>query len=85
VTGSVDHSELDRVLAPHDVRWMLTGFDQPLFGHPLISAVRDSGLPVAFLDWSFGALRGRPSDLPLSPAAQLSRLTSQLVSWMEAA
>ena len=28
VTGPVDLSELSRVLAPHDVRWMLTGFDQ---------------------------------------------------------
>ena len=83
VTGPVDLPELNRVLAPHDVRWMLTGFDQALFGHPVINAVRGSSLPVAFLDWSFGALPGRSGDLAISPETPRNRLTGQLVSWME--
>lgn len=83
VTGGVEPAELGRVLQSHNVQWMLTGFDQPLFGHPLIELVRSSQTPVAYLDWSAGAIRPRSGDLAIGPDASPKHVAMAVDSWIE--
>jgi len=83
VSGAMEASELGPVLRPHNVGWMLTGFDGPLFGHPLIEAVRAANVPVAYLDWSRGAAARRAGDLVIDPDLQLDHLVDQIVAWIE--
>ena len=83
VSGAMEASELGPVLRPHNVGWMLTGFDGPLFGHPLIEAVRAANVPVAYLDWSRGAAARRVGDLAMDPDLQLDPLVDQVVAWIE--
>jgi hypothetical protein len=83
VTGPVDASELGSVLQAHNVGWMLTGFDGPLFGHPLIQAVRNADFPVAYLDWSMGEITPRAGDLALQPDLPLEQFANQIISWIE--
>ncbi|MEO6784340.1 MAG: hypothetical protein ABI407_22405 [Bradyrhizobium sp.] len=72
-----------RIAQPNNVGWMLTGFDGPLFGHPLIEAVRAANVPVAYLDWSRGAVDQRARDLAIDPELQPDRLVDQVVAWIE--
>jgi O-antigen biosynthesis protein len=83
VTGPIDASELSSVLQAHNVGWILTGFDGPLFGHPLIQSVRSTDIPVAYLDWSKGEITPRAQDLALQPDVPLELFTKQIISWIE--
>jgi GT2 family glycosyltransferase len=83
VTGDVEPAELGRVLQSHNVQWMLTGFDQPLFGHPLIELVRSSRTPVAYVDWSAGAIRPRPGDLAVGPDASPQHVAMAVDTWIK--
>jgi hypothetical protein len=83
VSGPLEASELGPVLRPHNIGWMLTGFDGPLFGHPLIEAVRAADVPVAYLDWSRGAGARRAGDLAMDPDLQLEQLVDQVATWIE--
>ena len=85
VTGPVDASELGSVLQVHNVGWMLTGFDGPLFGHPLIQSVRNADIPVAYLDWSMGEITPRARDLALQSDLPLEQFANQIISWIEGA
>jgi O-antigen biosynthesis protein len=83
VTGPTDASELGGTLQVHNVGWMLTGFDGPLFGHPLIQSVRKADIPVAYLDWSMGEITPRARDLALQPDVPLEQFTNQIIAWIE--
>ena len=83
VSGPLGVPELGPVLRSHNVGWMLTGFDGPLFGHPVLEAVRTANVPVAYLDWSRGAAVRRAGDLAIDPDLQLDPLVDQLVGWIE--
>ena len=83
VSGPVEVSELGQLLQPHDVGWILTGFDEPLFGHPLIESARNANAPVAYLDWSMGEIAPRAGDLAIHPDQPLDRFTHQVISWIE--
>ena len=83
VSGAMEASELGPVLRPHNVGWMLTGFDGPLFGHPLVEAVRAANVPVAYLDWSSDPPTRRAGDLAMDPDLQLDQLVDQVVAWIE--
>jgi GT2 family glycosyltransferase len=83
VSGPVEVSELGRVLQPHNVGWILTGFDGPLFGHPLIEAARGANIPVAYLDWSRGADARRAGDLTIDPDLLNDQLVDQVAAWIE--
>jgi hypothetical protein len=85
VAGATDATELGSVLQPHNVGWMLTGFDGPLFGHPLIESVRNANVPVAYLDWSMGEIAPRAGDLAVHPDVPLDQFAQQVVSWIEGA
>lgn len=85
VTGAIQPAELGRALQSYDVRWMLTDFDRPLFGHPLIEAVRASRTPVAYVDWSSGAGQLRPGDLAMAPEASAAQMAAVVRTWIEGA
>ncbi|MEO8883626.1 MAG: glycosyltransferase [Devosia sp.] len=82
VTGKIEPAELGGVLQAHNVRWMLTGFDQPLFGHPLTELVRAADIPVAYLDWSTGATRPRPGDLAIRPDGSPEQVATEVNCWI---
>jgi GT2 family glycosyltransferase len=82
VTGRVDADELGDVLTPHNPGWLLTDFDQPLFGHPVIEAARGANRPVAFRDWSCGAVRPREHDLAIAFDAEADELADAVVRWI---
>jgi GT2 family glycosyltransferase len=83
VSGPIEASELSRVLQPHNVGWILTGFDGPLFGHPLIEAARGANVPVAYLDWSRGADVRRAGDLAIDPDLRNDQLVDQVTTWID--
>jgi GT2 family glycosyltransferase len=83
VSGAIEAAELRGVLRLHNVGWMLTGFDGPLFGHPLVEAARGANVPVAYLDWSRGADAPRPGDLAIDPDVRLDQLVDQITAWIE--
>jgi GT2 family glycosyltransferase len=83
VAGPIDVADLGRVLQPHHVGWLLTGFDGPLFGHPLIGSVRQANVPVAFIDWCAGSIPSRPGDLAIYSGTTIDQATDQIVSWIE--
>jgi GT2 family glycosyltransferase len=82
VTGKVEPEELSRVLSPHDPNWLLTDFDQPLFGHPLIEAARRANRPMAFRDWSYGIVRSREQDLAIAPDVDDDGLADVVARWI---
>jgi O-antigen biosynthesis protein len=83
VAGPIDVVELPHVLQPHHIGWLLTGFDEPLFGHPLIQSVRQANVPVAFIDWSRGCIQPRPRDLGILPETPLDQMADEIVCWIE--
>ena len=82
VIGPVEPVELGDVLQSYEPSWILTDFDRPLFGHPVIQIVRTSDVPVAYLDWSFGRAIPRQTDLAVSPDEEVDQLADLVVSWI---
>jgi GT2 family glycosyltransferase len=82
VTGKLEPDELADVLTPYDPTWLLTDFDQPLFGHPLIEAARRANRPVAFRDWTGGVLGSREDDLAIAPELDDDELTEVVARWI---
>jgi hypothetical protein len=83
VTGPIEGSELATVFRPHNIGWMVTGFDRPLFGHPLVQSAKNANLPVAYLDWSKSKVTKRPGDLALDPDIEPDRFADELVTWAQ--
>jgi hypothetical protein len=54
-----------------------------LFGHPILSAVVTSTLPVAYLDWSGGRCPARTGDLPLDPSLSTAGVVTRLAPWLQ--
>ena len=48
VTGKIAAGEIGDVLAPHNPGWLLTDFEEPAFGDPLIETARRASIPVAY-------------------------------------
>jgi hypothetical protein len=71
------------VLTQYGVRSVLAGLGQPLFGHPLVQEVAQSGLPLAQFDWSMGAFQPAPGDLAFTPELSAGQIAERLVGWME--
>lgn len=82
VTGRVDLGDLGEVLAMHNPGWLLTDFDGPLFGHPLVEATRKADCAVAYRDWSNGKQRRRRGDLAIAPHADEAALADAVASWI---
>ncbi|QHO78848.1 glycosyl transferase [Bradyrhizobium sp. CCBAU 051011] len=82
VTGVVAADELGEVLAPHNPGWLLTNFEQPVFGHPLIEAAKQATRPVAYRDWSGGSLTPRKGDLAIPANVDAAGLVDRVVDWI---
>ncbi|MBB4259958.1 glycosyltransferase family 2 protein [Bradyrhizobium sp. CIR3A] len=82
VTGAITADELGDVLRPHNPGWILTGFEQPVFGHPLVETARQATRPVAYRDWSGGALKPRKGDLAISAIVNAAALADLVVDWV---
>ncbi|WP_454630018.1 glycosyltransferase [Bradyrhizobium cenepequi] len=82
ITGAVAADELGDVLAPHDPGWLLTDFEEPTFGHPLIETARQASRPVAYRDWSGGSPKPRKGDLAIPPNVDEAGLVEAVVDWV---
>jgi hypothetical protein len=82
VTGAVAPDEIGDVLAPHHPGWLLTDFDKPVFGHPIIETTRQASIPVAYRDWSAGAAIARKGDLAIPAGVDEPGLVDAIVEWI---
>lgn len=83
VTGAVTAGEIGDVLAPHHPGWLLTDFEKPAFGHPLIETARRASISVAYRDWSGGSIRPRKRDLAIPADADDRGLVDAVIEWIE--
>jgi GT2 family glycosyltransferase len=83
VTGAITAGEIGDVLAPHHPGWLLTDFDEPAFGHPLIETARRASIPVAYRDWSAGSVKERKRDLAIPADADDRELVDAVIEWIE--
>jgi hypothetical protein len=82
VTGAVKASELETVVAHHAIGRLFLCPTQPLFGHPLVRAGFESRQPLAYFDWSSGAVKPVRRDLSLDPRLSLDDLVVALANWI---
>jgi O-antigen biosynthesis protein len=82
ITGAVAADEIGDVLAPHHPGWLLTDFDKPVFGHPVIETTRLASIPVAYRDWSAGSARARKGDLAIPADVDESGLVDAIIEWI---
>lgn len=83
VTGPVDAAELEALFRRYQFDCLVLCLTEPLFGHPILSAVMTSALPVAYLDWSGGRCPARTGDLPLDPSLSPAGAVTRLAPWLE--
>lgn len=81
VTGKVAAGEIGDVLAPHHPGWLLTDFDDPAFGDPVIETSRRASIPVAYRDWSAGSVKSRKGDLAIPAETDDERFTDAVIAW----
>jgi hypothetical protein len=82
ITGAVAADEIGDVLAPHHPGWLLTDFDKPVFGHPLIETTRQASIPVAYRDWSAGSAKARKGDLAIPADVDEPGLVDAIIAWI---
>jgi GT2 family glycosyltransferase len=82
ITGAVVADELGDVLAPHNPGWLLTDFEGPIFGHPLIETAKQASRPVAYRDWSQGSLKPRKGDFAIPANVDEAGLVEAVVDWI---
>jgi GT2 family glycosyltransferase len=83
VTGTVAPAELATLARHLGIGRLFAERRTPLFGHPLVEAATATGLPLAYRDWSFGALPpARRGDLALAPDAAPDEVAAALARWM---
>jgi hypothetical protein len=82
ITGAVAADELGDVLAPHNVGWLVTDFEQTTFGHPLIETTKTALRPVAYRDWSGGSPKPRKDDLAIPANVDERGLVDAVVDWV---
>jgi len=82
VTGPFKADELEAIAEHYAIGRLFVSTVQPLFGHPLARAGFQCGRPLAYFDWSQGAVEGAPSDLPLDPELSFNELVGALGGWM---
>jgi GT2 family glycosyltransferase len=82
ITGAVAVDEIGDVLAPHHPGWLLTDFDKPVFGHPIIETARQASIPVAYRDWSAGSAKARKGDLAIPADVDEPGLVDAIIEWI---
>ena len=83
VTGPVDGAELETLATTYALDRLFACVTQPLFGHPLLDAAFEGSRPLAYVDWTGGAVAPRRCDLPLDPSLPLEALLGRLQDWLE--
>jgi GT2 family glycosyltransferase len=83
VTGAVDAAELEALFRRYRFDRLMLCLTEPLFGHPILSAVMTSVRPVAYFDWSRGRCPVRAGDLPLDPSQSTAGAVAQLTPWLQ--
>jgi GT2 family glycosyltransferase len=83
ITGAVAADELADVLAPHNPGWLLTDFEEPTFGHPLVESAKQALRPVAYRDWSGRSPESRKGDLAIPANVDEAGLVDAVVDWVE--
>ena len=83
VTGAVDAAELEALFRRYRFDRLMLCLTEPLFGHPIMSAVMTCALPVAYFDWSRGRCPVRTGDLPLDPSQSTAGAVTQLAPWLQ--
>jgi hypothetical protein len=83
VTGAVDAAELEVLFRRYRFDRLVLCLTEPMFGHPIQSAVMTSVLPVAYLDWSGGRCPARTGDLPLDPLLSSAGAVTRLARWLQ--
>ncbi|MBN9004248.1 MAG: glycosyltransferase [Rhizobiales bacterium] len=83
ITGAVAAGEIGDVLAPHHPGWLLTDFEEPTFGHPLIETARQAAIPVAYRDWSTGSVKARKGDLAIPADMDAAGFVDAVLAWVE--
>jgi len=82
ITGAVAANEIGDVLTPHHPGWLLTDFDKPVFGHPVIETTRKASIPVAYRDWSAGSTKARKGDLAIPADVDEPGLVDAIIEWI---
>ncbi|HXZ15975.1 MAG TPA: glycosyltransferase [Roseiarcus sp.] len=81
VTGAIEADEYERVLRQYGISRLFSPYRTRLFG--LIDRLSaNSGLPMAYFDWSFGALSVAAGDLALDPRICFERAALEISEWM---
>jgi O-antigen biosynthesis protein len=83
VTGAVDAAELEALFRRYRFDRLMLCLTEPMFGHPILSTVMTSVLPVAYLDWSSGRCPVRTGDLPLDPLLSTAGTVTRLAPWLQ--
>lgn len=82
VTAAIEPDEFERLIFSLGVGRLFVSATRPLFGHPILSAVRATCLPTAYFDWSNGCCKSNKRDLPIDPGASLGELVDAVSRWM---
>jgi GT2 family glycosyltransferase len=84
VSGRVDAESCQATLRQYGIARLFLPLRRPLYGHPAARAAMQSGLPMAYFDWSFGQAKARDGDLAIDPRCDGDELVASLGDWMEA-
>jgi GT2 family glycosyltransferase len=82
ITGRVEAQQLANLLSAVSPGFLLTDFEHPLFGDPMVETARTANRPVAFRDWSFGRLKSRNHDLAIPADASDAALADAVAQWI---
>jgi GT2 family glycosyltransferase len=84
VSGCVESASYRTTLRQYGITRLFMTLRRPLYGHPAARAAMQSGLPIAYFDWSFGHAGARRDDLAIDPRCNSADLVARLHDWMEA-
>ena len=82
VTGSIRPEEVGTVISGHGIGLLLLDLGDPMFGHPLISSLRATQLPVAEINWSGTNKRERKGDLRIATGLSPQKRVQLVVDWL---
>jgi len=82
VTGAVDPKEFVPLIDTHGIGHLFVSTTQPLFVHPILSAVFSSHVPTAYFDWSMACNMPNNMDLAIDARSSLNDIVSALIRWM---
>jgi GT2 family glycosyltransferase len=81
VTGAIEAHEYERVFRQYRITRLFSPYRTRLFGFiDRLSA--NSGLPMAYFDWSFGVLNVETGDLALDPRICFERAALEISEWI---